>query len=62
MLFTDLCLHVISSGLQGYNKTIITMFDFIKVFQATLQDFNQDLASKTTISKIQKNIFLTIWK
>ena len=49
MFFTDLCLHVneLHSGLQGRNKTIITMFDLIKTFAAKLQVFNRDVASRT---------------
>ena len=41
MFFTDLCLHVneLNSGLQGCNKTIITMFDLIQAFAAKLQVF-----------------------
>ena len=49
MFFTDLCLHVneLNSGLQGRNKTIITMFDLIKAFAAKLQVFYRDVASKS---------------
>ena len=49
MFFTDLCLHVneLNSGLQGRNKTFITMFDLIKAFAAKLQVFYRDVASKS---------------
>ena len=49
MFFTDLCLHVnkFNSGLQGRNKTIITMFDLIKAFAAKLEVFYRDVDSKT---------------
>ena len=41
MVFTYLCLHVneLNSGLQGHNKTSITVFDLIKAFAAKLQVF-----------------------
>ena len=49
MFFTDLCLHVneLNSSLQGRNKTIITMYDLIKAFEAKLQVFYRDVVSKT---------------
>ena len=60
MFFTDLCLHVneLNSGLQGRNKTIITMFDLIKAFAANYKFSIETLLRKVSnISKTQKNIF-----
>ena len=55
MFFTDFCLHVneLNSGLQGRNKTI----DLIKAFEAKLQVFYRDVASKTLYFKNTKKYF-----
>jgi hypothetical protein len=45
MFFTDLCLHLneLNSKLQGFNKTVIVMFDLIKAFEAKLNIFDGDV-------------------
>lgn len=49
MFFTDLCQHFneLNVKLQGPNKTIIVMIDLIRAFEAKLQVYSKDIATKT---------------